>query len=152
MLSCNCYRHEIKSHPPLTHEKILVAHNFHHVPFPALPYGTDGANDSLPSCVACHECHMPGKCPLRLAGVELCGLCGVAHYGVRQVCPHLKSTRHIQRMLEALEHSPEDARLVSDAKSFLISTLERQQPIAEGASLSLSSNLPDDSTVVDLTL
>lgn len=155
--ACNCSRHEIRGHPPLIHENILVARSFQHLPPPApvLPHGADGANDSVPPCVACHESHVPGKCPLRLAGVELCGLCGMAHYGVRQVCPHLKSTLHIQRMLEALENSPEDARLVSDAKKYLISILERQEAIAEGASrypLTSSSNVPVASNVVDLTL
>ncbi|KAJ5868651.1 hypothetical protein N7534_003204 [Penicillium rubens] len=88
-------------------------------PPPAAPMGTDGAQDGFPSCVACQQQHVPGRCPLRLAGVEFCGLCGLAHWGGRRACPHLQSRLQVARILEALEKSAEDPALVLEAKRYL---------------------------------
>ncbi|CAI7567823.1 unnamed protein product [Penicillium glandicola] len=81
--------------------------------------GSDGAQDVFPSCVACHQRHVPGRCPLRHAGVEFCGLCGLAHWGARRACPHLHSGVQVTRMLEALEKSTEAPSLILGAKRYL---------------------------------
>ncbi|KAJ5169695.1 SNF2-related protein [Penicillium coprophilum] len=87
---------------------------------PPPPMGTfDGAQDDLPSCVACQHRHVPGNCPLRHAGVEFCGLCGLAHWGGRRACPHLQSRLQVGRMLEALEKSAEAPALIMGAKRYL---------------------------------
>ncbi|CAG8906248.1 unnamed protein product [Penicillium egyptiacum] len=88
-------------------------------PPPIAPMGTDGAQDGFPSCVACQQQHVPGCCPLRLAGVEFCGLCGLAHWGGRRACPHLQSRVQVARILEALEKSAEAPALILEAKRYL---------------------------------
>ncbi|CAG7997256.1 unnamed protein product [Penicillium nalgiovense] len=88
-------------------------------PPPVVPMGTDGAQDGFPSCVACQQRHVPGRCPLRLAGVEFCGLCGLAHWGGRRACPHLQSRLQVALILEALEKSAEDPALILEAKRYL---------------------------------
>lgn len=88
-------------------------------PPPRPPTGVDGIQDSVPLCLACHQYHNPGTCPLRHAGVEFCGLCGLAHLGARRVCPHLQSIVQVNRMIEALDQSTEDPKLISVAKRYL---------------------------------
>jgi len=91
----------------------------------ATPSSLDGATDShLPTqagtkCIACGESHLLGTCPLKLAGVENCPLCGLAHFGKRRACPHLQSPTQVQRMLAALSQSKEDPRLVAMATKYL---------------------------------
>ncbi|KXG53077.1 SNF2-related protein [Penicillium griseofulvum] len=103
-------------------EQQAAAHTFRRVEFPRPPsLGTDGAQDDFPSskCVACQHRHRPGRCSLRYAGVEFCGLCGLAHWGGRRACPHLQSTVQVTRMLEALEKSVEAPALILEAKRYL---------------------------------
>ncbi|KGO64129.1 Zinc finger, PHD-type [Penicillium italicum] len=88
-------------------------------PPPVATRDTDGAQAAFPPCVACQRHHIPGRCPLRLAGVEFCGLCGLAHWGGRRACPHMQSGLQITRMLEALEKSTEAPSLISGAKRYL---------------------------------
>ncbi|CDM37002.1 hypothetical protein CBS147339_2322 [Penicillium roqueforti] len=75
-------------------------------------------------CVACKQRHIPGQCPLRSAGVEFCGLCGLAHWGGRRICPHLQSRVQVSRMLDTLEESPEDPALILKAKKYLRGVLK----------------------------
>lgn len=73
-------------------------------------------------CLACSSIHPQGSCPLKLAGVEYCGLCGQGHYGggPRKACPHLHSLEQCQAMLEALKQSPEPRELKDMAKKYLV--------------------------------
>lgn len=70
-------------------------------------------------CVACNERHPVGYCRLKLAGVEHCGLCGIAHFGYARTCPHLQSEDEVRKMLEALRRSNEPRDLVKEAKRYL---------------------------------
>jgi chromodomain-helicase-DNA-binding protein 4 len=82
----------------------------------------DGSQDpidrSLP-CIACNQMHPVGYCPLKLAGVEHCGLCGIAHLGYQRVCPHLNSEEQILSMLQSLRQSTEQRWLVDSARNYL---------------------------------
>jgi superfamily II DNA or RNA helicase len=71
------------------------------------------------ACFVCGRVHPMGSCPLKLAGVEHCGLCGLAHYGQARTCPHLKSELQVSRMIEALKQSNEDQHLVALAKKYV---------------------------------
>ncbi|KAF2849819.1 hypothetical protein T440DRAFT_425702 [Plenodomus tracheiphilus IPT5] len=70
-------------------------------------------------CPACHKLHPTGACDLKAAGVEHCGLCGLAHYGHSRTCPHIKSETQVRAMLEALKNSPEKKELVDAAMKYL---------------------------------
>lgn len=70
-------------------------------------------------CLACEDHHPTGSCPLKRAGVELCPLCGVAHYGVARQCSHIRSETMVNIMLDQLKHSPEDGALVEAATKYL---------------------------------
>lgn len=70
-------------------------------------------------CLACNQAHAPSQCRLKSAGVEHCGLCGLAHYGVGRTCPHLRSETQVVRMLETLRHSPEDRELKILARNYV---------------------------------
>jgi chromodomain-helicase-DNA-binding protein 4 len=70
-------------------------------------------------CPACHKQHPQGACELKTAGVEHCGLCGLAHFGHARTCPHIKSETQVRAMLEALKHSPEKKELVDAAMKYL---------------------------------
>ncbi|EMC92106.1 hypothetical protein BAUCODRAFT_569387 [Baudoinia panamericana UAMH 10762] len=71
------------------------------------------------NCLACKTYHSAGSCPLKLAGVEHCNLCGIAHFGHARVCPHIQSETQVRAMLEALRHSNEPEHLVNEAKRYL---------------------------------
>ncbi|KAI9368773.1 hypothetical protein BJX61DRAFT_522359 [Aspergillus egyptiacus] len=91
------------------------------LPQPPAPNSTgmDGHMDrNGDSCLACGRIHPVGSCPLKAAGVEHCGLCGLAHFGHARTCPHLRSEVQVSRMLEALKQSPEDRHLVALAKKY----------------------------------
>ncbi|EMD67914.1 hypothetical protein COCSADRAFT_177846 [Bipolaris sorokiniana ND90Pr] len=81
----------------------------------ALAYGTYSHH----SCPACFKSHPQGACELKVAGVEYCGLCGLAHYGYSRTCPHIKSETQVREMLEALKSSLEDKELVDAAVKYL---------------------------------
>ncbi|OAG20737.1 chromodomain-helicase-DNA-binding protein 4 [Alternaria alternata] len=70
-------------------------------------------------CPACHKNHPSGACELKAAGVEHCGLCGLAHYGHSRTCPHIRSETQVREMLEALKNSPEKKELVDAAIKYL---------------------------------
>jgi chromodomain-helicase-DNA-binding protein 4 len=70
-------------------------------------------------CAACLKLHPPGACELKAAGVEHCGLCGLAHFGHSRTCPHIKSETQVRKMLEALKNSPEKKELVDAAMKYL---------------------------------
>ncbi|KAL5046863.1 hypothetical protein BDW71DRAFT_60847 [Aspergillus fruticulosus] len=71
------------------------------------------------ACFVCGRVHPMGSCPLKVAGVEHCGLCGLAHYGQARTCPHLRSELQVSRMIEALKQSNEDRQLVALAKKYV---------------------------------
>ncbi|KAF2170286.1 hypothetical protein M409DRAFT_52019 [Zasmidium cellare ATCC 36951] len=71
------------------------------------------------NCRACQSFHAVGSCPLKLAGVEHCNLCGMAHYGHARVCPHIQSETQVRAMLEALKYSNEPEHLVKEANRYL---------------------------------
>ncbi|KAL4979176.1 hypothetical protein BDW66DRAFT_148661 [Aspergillus desertorum] len=70
-------------------------------------------------CFVCGRVHPVGSCPLKIAGVEHCGLCGLAHYGQARTCPHLRSELQVSRMIEALKQSNEHRHLVALAKKYV---------------------------------
>lgn len=71
------------------------------------------------SCQACGKQHHQGSCPLKVAGVEFCNLCGLAHYGIARTCPHIGSETQVVAMLEALKRSNEPAHLREAAMKYL---------------------------------
>ncbi|KAK5164949.1 uncharacterized protein LTR77_009614 [Saxophila tyrrhenica] len=75
--------------------------------------------DNGVNCVACRSYHPVGSCPLKLAGVETCNLCGMAHFGSARVCPHIQSETQVRQMLEALKHSNEPEHIIYAAKKYL---------------------------------
>ena len=83
-------------------------------------YAIDGANDLPIHCVACSQIHKEGYCPLKLAGVEYCNLCGLAHYGYARTCPHVNSVTQLRAMNEALKHSTEPQELKDLAKKKIL--------------------------------
>jgi len=74
---------------------------------------------SWPRCQACTKYHPVGSCPLKVAGVERCPLCGIAHYGYARVCPHIKSETMVRMMLETLRNSSEPRYLRDAATKYL---------------------------------
>ncbi|RDW81114.1 putative chromatin remodeling complex subunit (Chd3) [Aspergillus mulundensis] len=82
--------------------------------------GMDGHVDlKANDCYVCGRTHPVGSCPLKVAGVEHCGLCGLAHYGQARTCPHLRSDVQVSRMVEALKQSNEDRHLIALAKKYV---------------------------------
>ena len=71
-------------------------------------------------CLACGQRHPPGYCPLMIAGVECCELCGIAHYGHLRTCPHLTSVTQLRLMLEAIKHSTEPQEIKDLAKKRVV--------------------------------
>ncbi|KAK4991766.1 hypothetical protein LTR50_001583 [Elasticomyces elasticus] len=72
-----------------------------------------------PTCMVCQNSHRTGSCPLKLAGVEICNICGIAHFGRARECPHVQSETQVRAMLLALSYSNEPAHLVAEAKRYL---------------------------------
>jgi len=60
-----------------------------------------------------------GWCRLKVAGVEHCGLCGLAHLGHGRTCPHLNSNAQVTRLLQALKESTEPRDLIEQATRHL---------------------------------
>lgn len=81
----------------------------------------DGGSDTdtVSTCLACKASHPVGHCPLKLAGVEHCGLCGIAHLGYSRNCPHLNSEAQVAMMLGSLKQSTEQRALVDEATKYL---------------------------------
>jgi superfamily II DNA or RNA helicase len=84
---------------------------------PLEPTYTSPYNNRI--CPACHKNHPIGACDLKVAGVEHCALCGLAHYGHSRTCPHIKSETQVRAMLQALKNSPEKKELVEAAMKYL---------------------------------
>ncbi|KAI9719058.1 MAG: hypothetical protein M1812_003688 [Candelaria pacifica] len=72
-----------------------------------------------PLCGACGTYHAQGYCQLKVAGVENCSLCGMAHYGVGRACPHMGSETQVRTMLEALKQSTEPGEYKDVATKYL---------------------------------
>ena len=81
-----------------------------------IPMGTIPPNHQ---CTACDERHPMGWCRLKIAGVEHCGLCGLAHLGHSRTCPHLNSETQVGTLLLMLKESPEDRELKDAATRYL---------------------------------
>ena len=71
-------------------------------------------------CLACGNRHRPGYCPLMVAGVEHCELCGIAHYGHQRACPHLTSVTQLRLMVEAIKNSTEPQEIKELAKKRVV--------------------------------
>ncbi|KAL9585582.1 MAG: hypothetical protein Q9212_001442 [Teloschistes hypoglaucus] len=82
----------------------------------------NGALSAPPSCLGCGGTHVQGSCPLKMAGVEYCELCGQAHYGggTRITCPNLHDLDEVHSMLETVKASPKEAEGRSEAKKYLV--------------------------------
>lgn len=70
-------------------------------------------------CSACGENHPMGWCRLKVAGVEHCGLCGIAHLGHGRTCPHLNDNRQVGILLQTLKESTESRELIEQATKYL---------------------------------
>ncbi|EXJ88823.1 hypothetical protein A1O3_01887 [Capronia epimyces CBS 606.96] len=70
-------------------------------------------------CSACGEQHPMGWCRLKLAGVEYCGLCGLAHLGHGRTCPHLNDEVQVATLLQTLKESTESRDLIEQATKYL---------------------------------
>ena len=89
---------------------------------PISQYAEDPSSGTVAArwlCPACHNAHPIGSCPLKIAGVERCNLCGIAHYGQARSCPHINSEEKVRAMIEALKHSSESRHLVESASKYL---------------------------------
>jgi chromodomain-helicase-DNA-binding protein 4 len=73
----------------------------------------------LHDCSACNEQHPMGWCRIKLAGVEHCGLCGIAHLGHSRTCPHLNSETQVATLLQTLKESTESRDLIEQARKYL---------------------------------
>ena len=122
---------------------------------PPLIPGMDGANSPPAKCAACEHYHPAGRCPLKLAGVENCPLCGIAHYGRARTCPHINSITQLQAMQDAIKHSPETSELKELAKKKLTGLIgnirqkrrmEEQAKVKEGQTLRPSGQSSSAST------
>ena len=85
------------------------------------PQNNTVVDSSVPHtpCPACSLPHPRGSCPLKIAGVEFCPLCGLAHFGTARTCPHINSETQVREMLAALKSSPERKELVAEAHRYL---------------------------------
>ncbi|RMZ85350.1 hypothetical protein DV737_g841, partial [Chaetothyriales sp. CBS 132003] len=70
-------------------------------------------------CSACEEVHPLGWCRLKLAGIEYCGICGIAHLGHSRTCPNLNSEGQVLALLQSLKESTEPRELVEAATKYL---------------------------------
>jgi chromodomain-helicase-DNA-binding protein 4 len=109
--------------------------------------GMDGNVEARhPPCFICTKHHPMGSCPLKQAGVEHCGLCGLAHYGISRTCPHLRSEMQVARMLDALKHSTEDREIIEKAKKYLQgirgSLAQYRRKMASRAAAQASNGVP----------
>lgn len=71
------------------------------------------------TCLACGDVHPMGWCKLKVAGVEHCGLCGIAHLGNGRTCPHLNSEVQVATLLGTLKESTEPRELTDKATKYL---------------------------------
>jgi chromodomain-helicase-DNA-binding protein 4 len=85
----------------------------------AYDFGHVSQMPPMHQCSACGEQHAMGWCRLKVAGVEHCGLCGLAHLGHGRTCPHLTDERHVTTILQTLKESTESRDLVEQATKYL---------------------------------
>lgn len=71
------------------------------------------------TCAACRELHPMGWCRLKIAGIEYCGLCGLAHVGHGRTCPHLNDEKQVETLLLTLKESTESRELIDEAIKYL---------------------------------
>jgi hypothetical protein len=108
---------DLTSEPPTNHSTVAP---FQRARLPIRsPYDPAFGHYDMHACPACHKTHPRGACELKAAGVEHCGLCGLAHYGHARTCPHIKSETQVREMLLALKSSPEKKELVDMAIKYL---------------------------------
>ncbi|KAI4228932.1 MAG: hypothetical protein L6R36_001264 [Xanthoria steineri] len=117
------------------------AHHSTSPSFPSNGVGFDGNSSQenqaiVNQCLACGTIHPRGSCPLKMSGVERCGLCGQAHFGFgkRKACAHLHDLDQCYLMLEALkqsEESRENKELVKKYLVGIIGNLRHEQKMAE---------------------
>lgn len=103
---------------------------------PRQSLGMDGATGLPAKCPACDNYHPTGLCPLKIAGVESCPLCGIAHYGRVRICPHINSVTQLQAMQEAIKHSTESPEIKELAKkkvTSLIANIKQKRRLEEEA-------------------
>ena len=98
-------------------------------PFNMLPT-TNGAGVACQSgtgtlCLVCSTIHPVGYCPVKQAGVEHCGLCGIAHFGSGFIrnCPHLNSVTQCRVMLETLKSSTEPKADIELARKYIVGVI-----------------------------
>lgn len=82
-------------------------------------YGPIQQLPNMHQCSACGEEHAMGWCRLKLAGVEHCGLCGIAHLGHSRTCPHLNNEVQVSTLLQTLRESTESRELIDQATKYL---------------------------------
>lgn len=96
--------------------------------------GANHSSGAKRKCVACDGFHAVGYCPLKAAGVEYCGLCGLPHYGHQRTCPHLNSEMQVRTMLQTLKQSTEPKPLIELAVKHLrgiVGDLTRRKKLQE---------------------
>lgn len=114
----------------------------------SLSVSGDGTQDiTRHACIVCSQHHALGRCPLKLAGIEHCPLCGLAHFGRNRSCPHLRSEIQVKRMVEALKASKEPPGYVAIAKKYLQGILgdlgqRARKKAAKEAERELSRSMP----------
>lgn len=74
---------------------------------------------ACPACLNQHGPHEVGYCPLKLAGVEYCNLCGLAHFAIPGSCITLKAKERFSEINEALKKSPEADATAKAARKIL---------------------------------
>jgi chromodomain-helicase-DNA-binding protein 4 len=106
---------------PLTFRRVDVPTFRNYDPDHTIP-ASDGKPPRKPqmaSCMACQHLHPLGSCPLKRAGVEYCGLCGLAHYGFSRICPHINSETQVREMIHAVKLSSEPGHLKAETLKYL---------------------------------
>ena len=104
-----------KHPPPQPKSTSFCRAKLQHVP--ALPKAN---RPHLEPCIACGKYHPLGSCPLKLAGVEKCMLCGLAHFGFKGICPHFGSSTQLMSMMDTLKQSPEGMEIRESARKQLV--------------------------------
>ncbi|RMZ91382.1 hypothetical protein DV736_g1394, partial [Chaetothyriales sp. CBS 134916] len=85
----------------------------------AAAYNIGSTVPPVHQCSVCEEVHPIGWCRLKLAGVEYCGLCGIAHLGHSRTCPNLNNEDQVFALLQSLKESTEPRELVEAATKYL---------------------------------
>ncbi|KAH0542039.1 hypothetical protein FGG08_003503 [Glutinoglossum americanum] len=116
---------------------------FRRCPLPILDYNAGPTFSGQERCPMCDVFHEIGSCPLKLCGVEHCGLCGHAHFAGASECSALNSETQVRLMLAALKESTEDKELVDIATAYLKGrkgTLVRQKKLAREKAANTAAN------------